>query len=281
MFKNNSLISVNFHLIKNCNEKCMYCYARFNDKPIETPLDIDQVNKIITLLRNNGTEKITFAGGEPTLFQHLGDALMHAKRIGMVTSIVTNGARLENLLENYGRHIDWVALSIDSTYENIQQNLGRGNGSYIRKCIKLASMCHRMKIKLKMNTVITNLNYKEDFSELIKIIQPRRWKIFQVLPIIGQNDGDVDELLVDSDKFQEFISKNQHLENDKLQIVPENNDAMTGSYVMIDPEGRFFSNVDGTYLYSSPILKVGILEAFDEIEFNIDKFEKRKGRYEW
>ena len=165
--------------------------------------------------------------------------------------------------------------------ENIQQNLGRGNGSYIRKCIKLASMCHRMKIKLKMNTVITNLNYKEDFSELIKIIQPRRWKIFQVLPIIGQNDGDVDELLVDSDKFQEFISKNQHLENDKLQIVPENNDAMTGSYVMIDPEGRFFSNVDGTYLYSSPILKVGILEAFDEIEFNIDKFEKRKGRYEW
>ena len=281
MFKNNSLISVNFHLIKNCNEKCMYCYARFNDKPIETPLDIDQVNKIITLLRNNGTEKITFAGGEPTLFQHLGDALMHAKRIGMVTSIVTNGARLENLLENYGRYIDWVALSIDSTYENIQQNLGRGNGSYIRKCIKLASMCHRMKIKLKMNTVITNLNYKEDFSELIKIIQPRRWKIFQVLPIIGQNDGDVDELLVDSDKFQEFISKNQHLENDKLQIVPENNDAMTGSYVMIDPEGRFFSNVDGTYLYSSPILKVGILEAFDEIEFNIDKFEKRKGRYEW
>ena len=226
-------------------------------------------------------KKITFAGGEPTLFQHLGDALMHAKRIGMVTSIVTNGARLENLLENYGRHIDWVALSIDSTYENIQQNLGRGNGSYIRKCIKLASMCHRMKIKLKMNTVITNLNYKEDFSELIKIIQPRRWKIFQVLPIIGQNDGDVDELLVDSDKFQEFISKNQHLENDKLQIVPENNDAMTGSYVMIDPEGRFFSNVDGTYLYSSPILKVGILEAFDEIEFNIDKFEKRKGRYEW
>ena len=281
MFKNNSLISVNFHLIKNCNEKCMYCYARFDDKPIKTPLDIDQVNEIITLLRNNGTEKITFAGGEPTLFQHLGDALMHAKKIGMVTSIVTNGARLENLLKNYGSYIDWVALSIDSTYENIQQNLGRGDGSYIRKCVKLAGICHRMKIKLKMNTVVTNLNYKEDFSELIKIIQPRRWKIFQVLPIIGQNDGDVDELLVDADKFQEFVAKNQHLENDKLQIVPENNDAMTGSYVMIDPEGRFFSNVDGTYLYSSPILKVGILEAFDEIEFNIDKFEKRKGRYEW
>ena len=175
MFKNNSLISVNFHLIKNCNEKCMYCYARFDDKPIKTPLDIDQVNEIITLLRNNGTEKITFAGGEPTLFQHLGDALMHAKKIGMVTSIVTNGARLENLLKNYGSYIDWVALSIDSTYENIQQNLGRGDGSYIRKCVKLAGICHRMKIKLKMNTVVTNLNYKEDFSELIKIIQPRRW----------------------------------------------------------------------------------------------------------
>ena len=137
------------------------------------------------------------------------------------------------------------------------------------------------KTNFKNLPFITSFDYKEDFSEFIDIKFSISSKIFQVLPIIGQNDGDVDELLVDSDKFQEFISKNQHLENDKLQIVPENNDAMTGSYVMIDPEGRFFSNVDGTYLYSSPILKVGILEAFDEIEFNIDKFEKRKGRYEW
>ena len=32
-----------------------------------------------------------------------------------------------------------------------------------------------------------------------------------------------------------------------FRLFSEDNDAMTESYVMIDPDGRFFSNVGGTY----------------------------------
>ena len=42
---------------------------------------------------------------------------------------------------------------------------------------------------------------------------------------------------------------------------------MTGSYLMIDPEGMFFSNVNRKYKYSNPILQVGVDQAFSEIDF--------------
>ncbi len=228
-----------------------------------------------------GTEKITFVGGEPTLFKNLGDVIVHAKQLGMITCLVTNGAHLEKLLENYGKYLDWVAFSIDSTHEDVQQKLGRGKGDYIKKSIHLVKKCHKMGIKVKLNTVVTDWNYNEDFRELIKIIHPKRWKIFQALPIKGQNDGKIEKLLVSSEKFQSFVTKNKCLENDQLQIISEDNDAMTESYIMIDPNGRFFSNVGGMYMYSSPILQVGVSKAFSEIEFSIDKFENRKGKYDW
>ena len=72
-----------------------------------------------------GTEKITFVGGEPTLFENLDSVIIYAKQLGMITCLVTNGALLEKLLEDCGKYLDWVAFSIDSIYEDVQQKLGR------------------------------------------------------------------------------------------------------------------------------------------------------------
>ena len=40
--------------------------------------------------------------------------------------------------------------------------------------------------------------------------------------------------------------------------MPESNELMRGSYVMVDPAGRFFDNVEGGHTYSRPILEVGV-----------------------
>jgi len=65
-----------------------------------------------------------------------------------------------------------------------------------------------------------------------------------------------------------------------MVIVPETADAMTDSYAMIAPNGCFFDNSRGAYCYSRPILEVGIVEAFQDVEFDADKFLKRGGLYE-
>ena len=42
-----------------------------------------------------------------------------------------------------------------------------------------------------------------------------------------------------------------------VAVIPESNDLMTGSYVMVDPAGRFFDNTAGAHVYSRPINQVG------------------------
>jgi len=66
-----------------------------------------------------------------------------------------------------------------------------------------------------------------------------------------------------------------------ITVAAESNEDMTGSYAMIDPLGRFFSNVDGRYVYSSPILEVGVTAAFSAVAFNAARFDARGGCYDW
>ena len=64
-------------------------------------------------------------------------------------------------------------------------------------------------------------------------------------------------------------------------MVPESNDLMTGSYVMVDPAGRLFDNVSGHHTYSRPILKVGVDEAFGDVSVDSSRFLLRGGLYDW
>ena len=74
-----------------------------------------------------------------------------------------------------------------------------------------------------------------------------------MLPVRGQNDGLVDDLVVTNEEFASYVSRNRYVEALGVVLVPESNDLMTGSYVMVDPAGRFFDNVSGTHAYSRPI----------------------------
>ena len=118
-------------------------------------------------------------------------------------------------------------------------------------------------------------------SDLVRAVQPDRWKVFRVLPIAGQNDGRVEPLLITGDQFREFIARHAHLADEGIPPVPEDNEDMTGSYVMIDPMGRFFDNVDGRFVYSRPILEYGVEEAFASVRWERQRLIARGGIYEW
>ena len=97
-------------------------------------------------------------------------------------------------------------------------------------------------VRIKLNTVVTALNWQEDVSELVRRIRPDRWKAFQVLEIHGENEGKVRQLLISADQYAQFVARHQHLAAERIGLVPEDNDAMRGSYVMINPQEQFFAN---------------------------------------
>lgn len=281
--------AVNFHLWEPCNMRCKFCFATFKDvKGTILPKGHLPKEKAIELVRHLvdfGFEKITFVGGEPTLCPWLTELMATAKQGGLTTMLVTNGSRLsENFLSENAKWLDWIALSIDSL--NDETNIAIGRGERGKQPIHLSTykaLIDRIKFYgygLKINTVVNKLNQDEDMSHLIEYAQPERWKIFQVLPVKGQNDTDIEALTITSETFNDFLHRHQHLSS-VTTVVPENNEAMRGSYAMVDPAGRFFDNSKGTHTYSHPILEVGTRIAIQQVNFDLQKFEERGGRFNW
>ena len=281
--------SVNFHLWEPCNMRCKFCFATFQDvKKSILPkghLPKEQAIQVVQQLADFGFEKITFAGGEPTLCKWLPDLIATAKAAGMTTMIVSNGSRLtDSFLEANRNILDWIAVSIDSL--NLQTNLQIGRA--ISGSTPLQQDDYRVlvdKVKdygygLKINTVVNRHNYQEDMVAFIRLAQPKRWKVLQVLPILGQNDFKIDDFKISEQQFQTFLDRHSNL-TEITTIVPETNGQVKGSYAMVDPAGRFFDNATGEHNYSSPILEIGVEKAIEQVNFDLKKFTARGGIYNW
>lgn len=269
--------TASFHIVKPCNMKCKFCYATFDDMNISKQLSITDVIVILDKLKSAGLQKVTFAGGEPLLYKSLKAAIVHSSEIGLTTSIITNGSMLnDNWLSEMRPFLDWVGLSVDSLDVLTQRKIGRiGN-----KPVDYYSLIESIKLfnyKLKINTVVNAYNYTEDMSRFIEWANPDRWKVFQALRVEGQNDSQFEEIKVTSQQYKEFIDRHSR----HLSLVSEDNEAMTGSYLLIDPQGRLFENSAGKHTYSAPLQSNNIETCLSQIELNREMFEKRGGIYDW
>jgi radical S-adenosyl methionine domain-containing protein 2 len=274
-------LNVSWHLWPDCNLKCIYCYATFRDIP--GTLTESEACTVLDRLREAGTEKVTFVGGEPMLCPYLPQLVRHAKGLGLFTMLVTNGTKLMgSRREELIPWLDWVSLSIDASTPKLMAALGRGNERFLDYCLKcwesLAAVPH---LRLKVNTVVTRLNLEDDMRALIRKLRPARWKVFQVLPVRGQNDGVVEPLLISRAEFDVYVARHRELDAEGLGPVAEDNQALTGTYLMLDALGRFFSNRTGGHVYTESLLKVGVWEAVRQVGWDVEGFLARGGLYQW
>lgn len=281
--------SVNFHLWEPCNMACGFCFAGFKDvKSAVLPkghLIRDDALRVVDGLCGYGFEKINFAGGEPTLCPWLPDLIGLAKKRGLTTSIVTNGSRItEEWLDGVEGSLDWVALSIDSIAPDTLIGIGRaqrGKPMSADDYSRVAESLRRRGVRLKVNTVVNRCNHAEDMTAFIRSVMPQRWKLLQALRVEGQNDGEFESFAVSGREFDAYTERNRGVESSGIVVTPESNALMRGSYVMVDPAGRFFDNENGGHRYSRPILEVGVKEALREVFVDAARFRERGGLYDW
>lgn len=278
--------SINFHLWEPCNMRCKFCFATFKDvKQTILPkghLPEGEALQVVEQIAKAGFKKITFAGGEPLLCKWLPNLIKKAKQLGMTTMIVTNGSKLTNtFLKENTAYLDWIALSIDSLEDENNIKIGRAitGKTPLSKAFyyDLVDNIKKYGYGLKVNTVVNKANYKDNLNEFIAYAKPKRWKVLQVLPIVGQNDNKIDDFKITKQEYNQFLNTHKDLKT----IVPETNNDIKGSYVMVDPAGRFFDNAQGTHNYSKPILEVGIEKAIKTMDYDLDKFLNRGGIYNW
>ncbi|MEE9489749.1 MAG: hypothetical protein V3V91_04835, partial [Thermoplasmata archaeon] len=87
---------------------------------------------------------------------------------------------------------------------------------------------------------------------------------------------DIEQLSLSREQFESFVERHA-----QFDPVAEDNEAMTDSYLMMDPTGRFFQNTNWRYSHSSSVFDVGVEMAIREVGWSQEKFNARGGLYGW
>jgi len=281
-------ISVNYHFTRQCNYSCGFCFHTAKSK---THLELEDAKKGLSLLKDAGMKKVNFSGGEPFLIEkgkYLGEMVRYCKldlKLESVT-IVSNGSLItESWFQTYGQCLDILAISCDSFDDKTNDLIGRksGKGNHVEKVYQIKEWCNLHNVKFKINSVINTYNVNEDMTAHIRNLNPVRWKIFQCLILEGENTGNPGELknaqkfVISSEQFQNFLKRHESLEC----MVPEDNETMKDSYLILDEKMRFLDCTSGKKIPSESILEVGVEKALRKSGFNGEMFHKRKGVYDW
>jgi radical S-adenosyl methionine domain-containing protein 2 len=278
--------SVNYFISRACNYKCKFCFHTHKNS---NQLATDQAKLGLQLLREAGTEKINFAGGEPFLNPKLlGELCRTAHQdLGMAVSIISNGSLIRpKWMEEYGDYVDVLGVSVDSFDPATNAEIGRGgdaNNRHAERVLRVRDLCSQHGILFKMNTVVCSLNWQEDMNEQVVKLDPYRWKAFQVLILEGENAGqpgdlrNAQDLQVSREQFDAFIDRHAS----QPSMIPEPNDVMQNSYLLLDEDLSFLDCSAGGKVPSESILKVGVGRALQQAGFDDAKFHQRGGIYEW
>ncbi|XP_074905297.1 S-adenosylmethionine-dependent nucleotide dehydratase RSAD2 [Buteo buteo] len=279
--------SVNYHFTRQCNYKCGFC---FHTAKTSFVLPLEEAKRGLAMLKEAGMEKINFSGGEPFLQdrgEYVGKLVQFCKQELKLpsVSIVSNGSLIrERWFKKYGEYLDILAISCDSFDEDVNVLIGRGQGkkNHVENLHKLRQWCRGYGVAFKINSVINRFNVEEDMNEQIKALNPVRWKVFQCLLIEGENTGEdalreAEKFVISDEDFEQFLDRHKGVSC----LVPESNQKMRDSYLILDEYMRFLNCRNGRKEPSKSILDVGVEAAIKFSGFDEKMFLNRGGKYVW
>ncbi|XP_060606466.1 S-adenosylmethionine-dependent nucleotide dehydratase RSAD2-like [Ruditapes philippinarum] len=280
-------LSVNFHFTRKCNYKCGFCFHTAKNSFV---LPLDTAKRGLQMLKEAGMEKINFSGGEPFIVKRgtvVGEMVRYCKETLQLpsVSIVSNGSLVkEDWFKKYGQYLDILAVSCDSFDLDTNEKIGRQHGqkNHLNSLLRVRRLCLEYKVAFKLNTVVNTYNKNEDMTDSIKELDPCRWKVFQCLLIDGENAGqdalrNAETFVISNEDFDKFLEIHKSVRC----LVPESNQKMQNSYLILDEYMRFLDCTRGAKEPSRSLLDVGVNNALKFSGFDEKMFFKRGGKYVW
>ena len=283
-------ISVNYHFTRKCNKECGFCFHTEKTSHVASE---DDMKHVLKLLKDAGMKKINFAGGEPFLYPKQLAMLCHYCKVDLAlesVSIISNGTKItQKWLQTNAQYVDVLGVSCDSFDEGTNIKIGRGTGKNVEQLFRIRDWCRDFGIKFKLNTVVCSYNWTEDMVDIVERLDPFRWKCFQVLEVQDENDAatleteldkrkrNAKNFIISDEQFASFCDKHSHLRC----FVPESNELMASSYLILDEYLCFLDKGNGKEKQSGSILDIGVVHALKQVRWDREAFLSRGGVYDW
>lgn len=195
-----------WNITTRCNQGCRYCHRFLNIND----LTFDENAKVLNNLINDGVTDITWTGGEALIYENIEELIKKSYKNGIRNKLITNGKILANSNMEILNYLDSLTLSLDSTDNKTNQDLGRGkehfsNVKYILDYIK----ANNIDIKVRINTVANKLNI-DNLSEFILFLNKYNiyaWRIFRFMPLRETAVKNKNEFEISDEQFKSIKEK--------------------------------------------------------------------------
>lgn len=269
-------LKVNLHITQHCNYHCRYCFAQFREKQ---DLPTAAWHRIIDNIEASGlVDSINFAGGEPVLYKGFSDLVDYAWQKGFHLSIISNGSMLldeQRMPPQLFQKFEMLGISVDSLKPATLRSLGccdpQGRVLDMERLRRLIQTAKREnpKLRIKLNTVVTNLNMNEQLSSSGATLPIERWK-FLKMKLFEEGTFSNRELMISDEAFARFLQQN-----------PVKGDAsvteysLKRSYIIIDNRGNLIDNDNDNYTVIGSLLEEPFSDVFHRYAFDRDAYESR------
>lgn len=270
-------LKVNLHLTNRCNYACRYCFGKFSHA---NDLSLADWKTILQNLQHSGmVSAVNFAGGEPLLYPRLMELFYMAKRCGFAVSLITNGSILPSYPKRIYSYLTMLGISFDSLIPATRYALGChdkwGRSFGLSELLSVTAVARQVQpdILIKLNTVVTRLNYDERLTQGVEWEQSLfidRWKFLKMKPFCGNGRSNL--ALAPSDaEFQLFCQQNP-LHHGEAVYEPD----LTHSYIIVDNHGDLIDNgkTDGYHVIGS-LLQEDFAALMKRYPLNFDRYQNR------
>jgi MoaA/NifB/PqqE/SkfB family radical SAM enzyme len=191
---------ISLNITDLCNARCGFCDIWKRKQKNNLPFE--DVKRIIIEGRKIGGCFFNFTGGEPLLRKDLLEMLKFAKKLKVYTSIITNGFLLKHKMDEIGKYVDGIMISLDfpderqdrfrripGLFKNVMEGIEKSKHYTKNICLlctimseniddlkKLVDLAERLEIKVSFQTLmyIENTRYKKleikDIEKYEKVI---------------------------------------------------------------------------------------------------------------
>jgi MoaA/NifB/PqqE/SkfB family radical SAM enzyme len=146
-----------FLLTYRCNSKCLMCDLPMRALQAKNPeFTTNQWKNLINQLAEMKTAGIGFTGGEPLVRNDTPELIKHAKKLGLITTLNTNGILLhkENIAKVLAAEPENINISIDGVNSETYDRVRGTPMGFIRMRQNIENLV-KERNRLKKNTLIT------------------------------------------------------------------------------------------------------------------------------
>jgi MoaA/NifB/PqqE/SkfB family radical SAM enzyme len=175
-------VKLYYDLTSECNLRCKSCHNQSGFAG-DDELSTEQALSVVEGVKKDNIFHIKFSGGELTQRPDWDVILTHAKELGLVTSINTNGIYNSKTLEKMiSLPLDEINISLDGTKRTNDSIRGSGSYDVITSTI---SKLHEAGKKVTVNSLITSLTTQEDIEHLLEFGSKNSYSVdfFHVRPM--------------------------------------------------------------------------------------------------